>query len=46
MVSKFLLPFSQLNLFSLSELSQQDLIERCGLTETEAVEIFEFGKNN
>lgn len=46
MVSEFLLPFGRLNLSSLSELSQQDLIERCGLTETEAVEIFEFGKNN
>lgn len=46
MVSEFLLPFGRLNLSSLSELSQQDLVERCGLTETEAVEIFEFGKNN
>lgn len=27
-------------------MSEQDLIERCGLTETEAVEAFEFGKNN
>lgn len=46
MVSEFLLPFGRLNLSSLSELSEQDLIERCGLTETEAVEVFEFGKNN
>ena len=46
MVSEFLLLFGRLNLSSLSKLSQQDLIERCGLTETEAIEIFEFGNNN
>lgn len=46
MVSEFLLFFGWLNLSFLSELNQQDLIERCGLRETEAVEIFEFGKNN
>lgn len=46
MVSEFLLPFSRLNISSLSELSHQDLVERRGLTETEIVEIFEFGKNN
>lgn len=46
MVFRFLLSFGQLNLFSLSKLSQQALIEKCGLIKTEAVEIFEFGKNN
>lgn len=46
MVSEFLLPFGRLNLSSLSELSQRELIDKFGLTQTEAVEIFEFGKNN
>ena len=46
MVSEFLLLFGRLNLSSLSELSLQDLVERHELTETEAVEIFEFRKNN
>lgn len=46
MVSEFLLPFGRLNLASLSELSHKELMDRCGLTETEAVEIFEFGKIN
>ena len=46
MVSEFLLPFGRLNLFSLSTLGQKELIDSYGLTETEAVEIFEFGKNN
>lgn len=46
MVSKFLLSFGRLNLLSLLKLSQQDLVERCSLTETKTVEIFKFGKNN
>lgn len=46
MVSEFLLSFGQLNLSFLLELSQQDLVERCDLTETKAVKIFEFGKSN
>ena len=46
MVSEVLLPFGQLNLLSLSKLSHQDLVERCGLMETETIEIFEFGNNN
>lgn len=46
MVSGFLLPFSRLDISSLSELSNQDLIERRGLTETEIVKISKFGKNN
>lgn len=43
MISEFLLFFGQLNLLFLSELSQQNLVERI---KTEAVEIFEFGENN
>jgi hypothetical protein len=46
MVSEFLLPFSRLNLATLSTEEQEDLVTRCGLAATEAVEIFEFGKNN
>lgn len=46
MVSEFLLPFGRLNLSFLSELSQKELVDKYGLTVTEAVEIFEFGKNN
>lgn len=45
-IVKFLFFFGQLNLLSLSELSQQNLIERCDLLKTEVVEIFEFEKNN
>ena len=46
MVSDFLLPFSQLNLFRLSEKEQDQVIEYCGLSSKEAVEILEYGKNN
>jgi hypothetical protein len=46
MVSEFLLPFSRLNLATLSTEEQEDLVTHCGLAATEAVEIFEFGKNN
>ena len=46
MVSKFLLPFGCLNLFSLFEKKQQEVIEKTGLTFKEAVELFEHGKNN
>lgn len=45
-VSDFLLSFSRLNFFSLSILSQKKLIKSHSFTETEAVEIFEFEKNN
>ena len=45
-VLDFLLSFGYLNLSSLSTLSQEKLINCHNLTKTEAVEIFEFGKNN
>lgn len=46
MVSEFLPPFGRLNLLSLSEDKQQEIRQRTGLTVTEAVELFEYGKNN
>lgn len=46
MVSEFLLPFKRLNFSHLTLPSQTELMETYGLTTTEAVEIFEFGKNN
>ena len=46
MVSEFLLPFGRLNLFSLSDEKQQEVMEKTGLTFKEAAELFEYGKNN
>ena len=46
MVSEFLLPFGRLNLSSLSSEKRQEVLEKTGLTHTEAVEIFEYRKNN
>ena len=46
MVSDFLLPFSRLNLFCLSEKKQDQVVKRYGLSNKEAVEILEYGKNN
>ena len=46
MISKFLLLFGQLNLFFLSELSQQNIAKKYGLIKTKAIKIFEFDKNN
>ena len=46
MASDFLLPFGQLNLFSLSEEKKKKVIDKTGLTVTEAVELFEYGKSN
>ncbi len=43
---KFLLSFSRLNLLSLFSKKQVEVIEKSGLTMTEVVEIFEYGKNN
>lgn len=45
MASHFLFPFSQLNLFLLSE-KKKKVIEKTGLTVTEAVELFEYRKSN
>lgn len=44
MVSEFLLSFGQLNLSNLLKISQHNSVERCNLTKTEVVEVFEFGK--
>ena len=46
MVSDFLLLFGQLGLFHLSNNDQDCLLAAIDLSETEAVEIFEYDKNN
>lgn len=46
MVSEFLLPFGCLNLLTLSQEKRDEIVSRTGLTLTEAVEIFEYGKNH
>ena len=46
MISDFLLPFSRLNLVSLSSKKRKEIAEKYSLLETEAVEVFEYGKNN
>lgn len=46
MTSDFLLPFGRLNLASLSSQKRKEVIEKCGLLEIVAVEVFEYGKNN
>ena len=46
MVSDFLLSFGWLGFSHLSDADQNSLLTATGLTEIEAVEIFEYGKNN
>lgn len=46
MTSEFILPFGRLNLASLTPEKKAEVVAQSGLTETEAVEIFEYGKNN
>lgn len=46
MVLDFLLPFSRLNLSSLSFEKEKEIVEKVGLTVTEAAELFEYGKNH
>ena len=46
MVSEFILSFGRLNLTSLSPEKRQEVLEQTGLNHTEAVEIFEYRKNN
>lgn len=46
MVSEFLLPFGRLNLSSLSQEKRDKVRTTIGLTITEAVELFEYGKNH
>ena len=41
-----MLPFSWLNLTFLSSEKKKVVVEKCGLLETEAVEVFKYGKNN
>ena len=45
-MSEFLLPFGRLNLFSLSEKKQQEVIQKTGLIFRKVVELFEYEKNN
>ncbi len=46
MTSEFLFLFGRLNLFSLTPERRKQIKEETRLVETEAVEIFEDGKNN
>lgn len=46
MVSDFLLPFERLNLLSLSEGKRKEVIDKTGLSVTEAVELFKYEKTN
>ncbi len=46
MVSEFILLFGRLNLASLAPEKREEVLSRTGLIYTEAVEIFEYGKNN
>ena len=46
MTPDFLLFFGQLNLASLSSEKRKKVVKKCGLLETEAVEVFKYRKNN
>ena len=46
MTSEFILPFGRLNLASLSLKKREEIVQETGLIEIEAVEVFEYGKNN
>lgn len=46
MASEFFLPLGRLNLAFLSEEKKKKMVEKSGLTITEAVELFEYGKSN
>ena len=46
MTSEFIFPFSQLNLASFSPRKRQEIVQETWLIETEAVEVFEYEKNN
>lgn len=46
MVTEFILLFGRLNLASLTPEKREKVIEKTGLRHTEAVEVFEYGKNN
>lgn len=44
--SEFILPFDRLNLASLTPEKRDQIVQETGLTDTKAVKIFEYGKNN
>lgn len=46
MVSEFIFPDRRLNLASFTPKKREEVVKQTGLTITEAVEIFEYGKNN
>ena len=46
MTSDFLLPFDRLNLAFLYSEKKKKVEEKCSLLETEAIEMFEYRKNN
>ena len=46
MVSKFILPYKQLNLASLTSEKREKIIQQTRFTTTKAIKIFEYGKNN
>lgn len=46
MTSEFILPFGRLNLVFLTPEKKEEVVMQSGLTETEAVEILKYGKNN
>lgn len=46
MTSDFLLPFDRLNIVSLSFKKKKKVVKKCGLLETNIVEMFKNGKNN
>lgn len=45
-VFEFILPFGRLNLVSLALEKKEEFLDKTGLRYTEAMEIFEYGKNN
>ncbi len=46
MTSEFLLPFGQLDLASFNPEKREEVVEKCELLAKEAVEIFDFKRNN
>ena len=46
MVSEFIFPYGRLNLASFTPKKREEVVQQTGLKITEAVEIFEYGKNN
>ena len=46
MVSEFILPFGRLNLALLTLEKRQEVLDKIGLSHTEAVEVYKYGKNN